>query len=190
MAQSVQGQKVASARNSRDWRFSFATCTKTAKSIAADPLLQNVPGLSSATLRQWNGDAVSDIVRDVARRAKAINPRVIVSADLHLLNTALAFEGQDVVRWIDSGRVDVAFQMDCRPISMSRSPAGTRSAGRSPQDVLISSLFDRFDHHVREIRDLWARPGVAFYHYVQLSDPQVATLDDNVFSMPVTPAWR
>jgi uncharacterized lipoprotein YddW (UPF0748 family) len=186
-----------SARCREDYRSRYQ------RSLEADLALHNVPGLTPATLLQWNGDAVTDIVRDVSQRAKILKSRLIVSVDVHMLNPALALEGQDVVQWVNSGWVDIAFQMDYRRrFDVEEAQRARALLTDSRKMILILSLFDETDRrivprdpqttaeYVGQIRDLWPQTGVAFYHYVQLTDPQIATFGATVFARPATPGWR
>jgi uncharacterized lipoprotein YddW (UPF0748 family) len=172
------------------------------RSIDADLLVKSAAGL--AALQRWNTDAVTDIVREVAEKAKAMKPRLIVSVDVHMLNPSLALEGQDAANWTNSGWVDAVFQMDYRRPFDAEEAQRARALLSDPRKMLlILKLFDRSPDRrivprepeavaemVRGIRVLWPRTGVAFYHYVQLSNPQAATFGEALFSEPATPAWR
>jgi hypothetical protein len=121
-----------------------------------------------------------------------------------MLNPSLALEGQDAANWANSGWVDAVFQMDYRRPFDAEEAQRARALLSDPRKMLlILKLFDRsLDRRIvpREpeavadmvggIRVLWPRTGVAFYHYVQLSDAQAATFGGALFSEPATPAWR
>ena len=171
------------------------------RSLDTDLLVKGTVALE--TLQRWNGEAVADIVRNVAQRAKQVKPRLVVSVDVHVLNSSLALEGQDAIQWANNGWVDVVFQMDYRKHFDVDEARRARALLTDPRKMLLLlRLYDRVDRrivprdaptvteHVREIRALWPQTGVAFYHYVQLTDSQMTTLGSTVFAQPATPAWR
>jgi|GEM_PF-558779 len=60
----------------------------------------------------WNREAVTAIVRDFSKRAKALRKGLIVSVDAVPSQFFLLLQGQDSIRWANEGLIDVIYYMD------------------------------------------------------------------------------
>jgi uncharacterized lipoprotein YddW (UPF0748 family) len=177
---------------------------KYGRSLLADILLQKVPGKRVESLEEWNGTAITDIVREFSTRAKALKQDLIISVDSAPWYHHMIEQGHDSIKWANNGWIDIVFSMNYRRLPRIEQENIARSQLKIPEGLItIFSTFDTIDKkavihrepalisdYVRLARSLWPGGGVAFYHYKQLTDKQAKELRLDVFSEPAIPAWK
>jgi len=162
-----------------------------------------------SVLREWNRQAVSDIVRKFSDQAKVISPELIVSVDTIVLIEDFNIQGADAILWANKGWVDVIYQMDYvkKPrlalLKKAREKLndkqslvlltgnvdwpeddqgrGKEAFSRNPQ--LTANLLDLS-------RNLWVGGnGVAMWTYGFLTEEQINSIASGPFREPAFPGW-
>ncbi|MFA7096084.1 MAG: family 10 glycosylhydrolase [Gammaproteobacteria bacterium] len=179
----------------RDQRCAADYNAKYGRSLELDIALAKLGGTAFKTLAQWNGAAVGDIVRTVAAQVRKKRPEVVISVDAHPLLDDLRLQGQDSIQWANNGWVDVVFNMDYRRKVDVRAASRARELLHDPRKMtMLLATYDRvgdsfiaresgaIEEYVRLARERWPGGGIAFYHYVRLSDEQIEALGRGVFA--------
>lgn len=156
----------------------------------------------SSHVLQWQAQAVESIVRDIASRAKAIRPGIIISVDGRP-ELKPSEEGREDLSWANTDLVDVVFNMDYRynpdfehlklmstkfkePRKLLQLVGNYDAQGKkviAPRNAdrvarLISHSLNRMPH------------GVGIYDYAYLTDEQIQTIADGPFRQAARPFWK
>ncbi len=158
----------------------------------------------SRRIALWQRDAITDIVRSVAARARAAKPRIVISIDGHprLPSEPISSQGRDGLWWAQQGLIDVLYSMDYgRRLSWERADAVRRALPRPAALVTIVGNYERTPKGVvprdaKLVADLIAfcqrrsrGNGVALYLLSMLDDAQIAALREGPFREPARPHW-
>lgn len=148
--------------------------------------------------------AVGDVVRRVSRRAKSINPKLVVSVDAAPWLPAIKQYGQDAPKWADEGFVDVIYSMQYQYSPNFEAIRQIQSKMKRPETMVVMvGNFDRVGPHqkvvprnpkrvcelIEESRTVSMSRGIALYLYGLLSEEQVDLLQKTVFRVPAKPHW-
>lgn len=182
----------------RDQRCAEDYHARYGRSLEWDILLAKLGGTAFETLAQWNGAAVGDIVRTVAEKVRKRRPEVVIGVDAHPLLDDVRLQGQDSIQWANNGWVDVVFNMNYRREIDVDAATQARALLHDPRKMtMLVATYDRvgdsfiaresgtLEEYVRLARERWPGGGIAFYHYVRLSDQQIETLGRGVFAQRV-----
>lgn len=134
---------------------------KFGRSLREDVARCNIPGKGADSLKEWNLEAVSEIVRRFSVRAKEIRPSLIVSVDAHPHNDDWLLQGQDSVGWERSGWVDTVFAMDYRKRIDVAAANRARAAFADPAAMTV--LLSTYDLADRELVPRHERSSVTDY---------------------------
>ena len=175
---------------------------RTGHSLRKDIALRHRSGASRKRLGDWNGEAVTDIVRRVTRGVRLLRPGIPVSVDAHPLDRNLLLQGQDSVRWANEGAINHIYNMDYRTrpdfdlalqvrdrlieprkLVMLFSTYEIEADGPAPRDP------ERIAAYVELTRRLLPGTGLAFYHRKQMPAGQRRMLRDGPFSRAAKPPW-
>jgi len=95
------------------------------------------------SLVQWHSEAVSEIVQQFSIESRKIKPGLVISVDALPLTTDALSQGQDSIRWANSGWVDVIFSMDYSQTIDLIQAARVRKALKQPEKLtLLVSTYD------------------------------------------------
>ena len=177
---------------------------ETGRNLVMDRTMYGVSSDAREALARWQERAVGDIVRRVSAAVRQMKNNMVISMCASPTNPGLSIEGQDTLRWIDSGLVDVLYCME-----YSENPDWTRLKGlqaqmKRPQAMAV--LCGNFDligpnrkavaregkkvvHVMEQSRTIGRDNGVALYLYNLLSDDQIEQLRKTTFSVPARPRW-
>lgn len=154
------------------------------------------PGLVP-TLVEFQETAVTNTVKTIVDRVRAVKSRVAISVDA-IPGVVTPDQGQNSVGWVNHGLVDVLFRMDYyRNVDLSMTDQ-IRSQLRNPDalTVMISNVsmeekaggephFARSGKWLAEtvtaIQSRWPNTGIAVYFANYLTDDQVAALKAGPF---------
>ncbi|MCM2358182.1 MAG: family 10 glycosylhydrolase [Geobacteraceae bacterium] len=157
---------------------------KFGRSLREDVARCNLPGKGRDSLKEWNLEAVADIVRRFSARAKEIRPSLIVSVDAHPHNGDWLLQGQDSVGWQRSGWVDTVFAMDYRKKIDVEAMNRARAAFADPEAMTV--LLSTYDLADRELVPRHERSWVTDY----IGDKAVLARDPALLSGYVRLARR
>lgn len=180
---------------------------ETGRNFWTDYSLRAILGPARTRLEQWQDKAVRDIVDTFSRRAKEINPDLIISVDGHPKPKTehRPLEGRDEIGWMNDGLIDVVFAMDYREtIDYEQINAVRRNLDRPERLIVLFGNYDRQSATASAVprsgilvakyasyaQHQWPSSGVGFYIYGQMTDEQVAALRDGPFKDMAIPAWR
>jgi hypothetical protein len=154
-------------------------------------------------LQKWQDDAVTAIVKDISVRGKLLRPGLIVSVDGHPLYGPNP-EGREEVTWVNSGLIDVVFNMDYNKLPDYEMNSLVASTMLDPKKLfMIVANYDwiagtkttipidpqRLNNVVSVLQQRWPQ-GSAVYIYSMLSDSQIRGLSQGPFRSPAKPIWR
>lgn len=179
---------------------------ETGRNFWTDYSLRAILGPARNRLEQWQDQAVRDIVDTFSRRAKEINPDLIISVDGHPKPKTehRPLEGRNEIDWINDGLIDVVFAMDYRETIDYETINAVRKDLRRPERLIV--LFGNYDRlsktspavprrgnlvakYASYAQHQWPSSGVGFYIYGQMTDEQVAALRAGPFKYDAKPAW-
>lgn len=160
------------------------------------------------TIAEWNSEAIDEIVKTVAEKARVIKPRIVISVSSHAGLSALKVQGTDSIRWANRGWIDVLFHMEYGRQSQIRWNLIT-SALASLEDkkkfVLMVGNYDKapgtsarvWPRDAKEVSELvilsqqygYGGNGVALYQYPYLTNSQIDELMAGPFRSPKRTNW-
>jgi uncharacterized lipoprotein YddW (UPF0748 family) len=177
--------------------------TRTGRDLTADSMRRRIPGADLTALARWQEEAVGDLVRRVSERVRRQDPEIVVSVDAAPDNPIVLLEGQDSIRWADTGWIDVIFNMQYQSAPDFGRIQSLRSRMVRPGAmVVLCGNFDRVGvkeevvprkaglvsellRAAREDSD----NGVGLYLYSMLSNEQIDHLHKTVFQVRARPRW-
>jgi hypothetical protein len=154
-------------------------------------------------LLEWQEAAVSDVVRRVSEGVRKVKPKVIITADGHLLpKPQLAKEGNNAWIWLEKKWVDIVFNMDYswRP-DFQKFEDAAKGSGSPKQCVMMLGTYDTegnksFSRNAGQLARLtdyslkkYPDYGIGFFDYGTLSDEQVKAFRDGPFKEDAVPSW-
>ncbi|HTN43811.1 MAG TPA: family 10 glycosylhydrolase [Nitrospiria bacterium] len=164
------------------------------------------PGRFPALL-EFQEQAVTSMVKTIAGRVRAINPRALISVDA-IPGVAGLDQGQNSIEWVNQGLVDVLFRMDYyRKINVELTES-LRTKLKNPDalSLIISNVsvleemtpgqehFSRDGKWLAEtasmIQERWPRTGISVYFYKMLSEEQILALSRGPFRQPTNVKTR
>ena len=153
---------------------------------------------------EWQRGAIGEIVRRTSEGVRAVRPDAIISAAVFSSQSGGASQGQDPVRWVAEGWVDVVMPMD---YSMQTLEVRTNERrfldALDDGDALCTGLsiyqsgpegaLPRWPELVREqiemVRSLGIR-GYALFSLMHLSDEQIEMMRESVNAEEAAPFFR
>lgn len=180
---------------------------QTGRNFWTDYSLRAILGPARNRLEQWQDQAVRDIVDTFSRRAKEVNPDLIISVDGHPKSRTehRPLEGRHEIGWMNDGLIDVVFAMDYREtIDYEQINAVRRNLHRPERLIVLFGNYDRRSatapavprpgilvaKYASYAQHQWPSSGVGFYIYGQMTDEQIAALRGGPFKDVAIPAWR
>ena len=172
------------------------------RSLLLDKYANKIPKYNIKQVGKWNKKSVTDIVSTFAISAKKIKPKITISVDAHPLNPDLLFQGQDSISWANNNYIDVIFNMDYRQkVDVNTAKSILSELDNKNKLIMLLATYDKVDDKVIKrdgviinrlieyFRETGVSNGLAFYHYIQLSDDQLRTLSQNAYSNKVETSW-
>lgn len=185
------------------------SCQRNYKSVTghdllADLVLKNVSHAARERIEAWQDAAVADIVESFSKRARALKPKITISADGHPASAEgnRPLDGRDLITWANKGWLDVVFNMDYRERVDAESIDRARQRLKVKEKMIV--LFGNYDRidgkaqprsgelvakYIEYSRRQWPGSGVALYLLNLLSPEQVTALATGPFSEPAVPDW-
>ncbi|GAG34157.1 unnamed protein product, partial [marine sediment metagenome] len=173
--------------------------------LLEDTTLREENGWPNARIVQWQNEAISDIVRRVAEEGRKIRPGLIISVDghSHAPSDPPSTDGRNELPWVQSGWVDVVYNMDYgRHLSFARVDAVREAIDRPEAIVDLPGNYERTEQgkvvprEGKLVADLiaycqrkWPGNGVGLYLYSMLSEAQTAALRAGPFKEDAVPHW-
>lgn len=179
---------------------------ETGRNLLVDRTTYGISSQAREALAQWQERAVGDIVRRVSAEVRKMKKEIVISMCASPRNPDLAIEGQDTLRWIDSGLIDVLYCME-----YSQTPEWDRLKeikARMKRPQALTVLCGNFDfvsigstrkavaRDAKKVAGLMAQSravggenGVALYLYNLFTDEQLDALRKTTFSAPARPRW-
>jgi len=178
----------------------------TGRNLVVDRTIYGVSSEARESLARWQEKAVGEIVRRISAAVRQMKNNPVISMCAHPTNPELSIEGQDTIRWIDSGLVDVLYCMEysehpdwerlkalkagmkrpealtvlCGNFDFISSGSGRKAVARDGKTVagLLS-----------QSREIGSGNGVALYLYNLFTDDQMENLHGTTFSTTARPRW-
>ncbi len=172
---------------------------KYGRNLLEDAVRRNGNKSISPHILQWQAQAVESIVRDIASRAKAIRPGIIISVDGHP-TLKPNDEGREDLLWANSDLVDIVFNMDYR-FNPDFAHLNLMTARFKEPEKLLQ-LVGNYDARGKKditprdadrvarliLHSLYRMPhGVGVYDYSFLTDEQMQKLADGPFRKAARP---
>jgi O-antigen ligase len=167
------------------------------RTLALDAMVFRVTPTLVPTIVEFQRQAVTRVVREIVEAVRAVKPGLLISVDAHPELTdepRFLLQGQDSIRWVNDGLVDVVMRMDYQPAIDVEASDSVRARLREPDRLtqLICNMTFGADARpgseqvprsgewlagtVELIQRRWPRTGVAVYFYKYLSDAQTQAL--------------
>jgi uncharacterized lipoprotein YddW (UPF0748 family) len=171
------------------------------RSLQLDRERQNA-GTAVASLIEWNTEAVSSIVYDIAKQMRAAKPGLFISVDTIPFDQSRLQQGVDVLGWIDKGAIDsVVYMAYETPMDIADVTLAVQRLSGEKTVVLVRNFHTADDRsiddagqvsvdYVNLVRSQWPGAGVGFYHYPHLTSEQAGALRRGVFAIPVESGWQ
>jgi len=183
-----------SARCAADYRSRFD------RSLLLDAAKSELPGARVESLEQWNYEAVTDVVKQVAARLHDIRPDILLSVDAHPLDPDLMLQGQDSVRWAQEGLIDLVVDMRYnRVLDRATMDRVYEAIGTPNRLAIMLADYDKIGDevvardpemlakYVELVRAKWPGAGIGMYNLKNLSPGQSDALRNDVFRQDVRP---
>jgi hypothetical protein len=178
----------------------------TGRNLLLDRTIYGVSREAREAIAQWQEKAVGDIVRRVSTAVRRMKKGLVISLCASPTNPALSIEGQDTLRWIDSGLIDVLYCMEysenpdwerlkALKAQMKRPQALTVLCGNfdfvsmGPNRKAIARDGKKVASLMAQSRGIGGDDGVALYLYNLFTDDQMENLRRTTFSTPALPRW-
>lgn len=165
------------------------------RDLLADLRNRNRDPVALRTITRWNTEAVSSLVRDMAKAVRAIRPGIMLSVDAHPNDPALLLQGQDSVAWANQGWIDLIFDMSYnRVIALARLDEVRAMLDEPSKLAIMLANYDRADdgpeprsaalmsRYIALARERWPGIGLGIYTYPQLTDEQLAGFSNEIFN--------
>jgi uncharacterized lipoprotein YddW (UPF0748 family) len=176
---------------------------KTGRKLLTDWNLRKLPGYGVEHLIAWQQDAITEMVRLIATKARKMRKNIVVSASSTVPPTiALKLQGENSVGCTDTGLIDVLYNMDYGSDIDSAAIRTLQTTMKRPQAVtMLCGNYDatstgaiarrgaKVAEILREGRTTNSGNGVGLYLYSRLSDEQIQILQSTVFKTPALPKW-
>lgn len=183
---------------------------KTGRDLRADldAVKADLDQTAFASIAQWNGAAMNEIVRTLSSKIRAAKPRLILSVDTHATYEWVAFQGANAVKWANQEWIDVIYHMEYDPLSKFRWPMIRRAESQLKDPSKLVLLVGNYDTSLFNKSTIWSRSardtvevmkvsqdfrkngnGPGLYVYSYLSDQQIEALRAQVFTQPAQPSW-
>lgn len=176
---------------------------KYGRNLVYDKYTSRIPVYLNHSIKEWNEGAVTDIVKTFSDKSRMIKPEIIISVDAHPVNKALLLQGQNSISWANNGYIDIIFNMDYkRRIDVQSMNEASELLNSKSKMIMLLSLFDDVDgeyvprssdllnQYISYLKQNGNSNGIAFYHYVRLSDEQVIGLSQSAFSKRSITTWN
>jgi len=183
-----------SARCEADYRSRFD------RSLALDVAKTRMPGVRVESIEQWNYEAVTDVVKQVAARLHDIRPDILLSVDAHPLDPAMMLQGQDSVRWAQEGLIDLVVDMRYnRVLDRATMDRVYEAIGTPNRLAIMLADYDKIGDeivardpallvkYVELVRAKWPGAGIGMYNLQNLSPGQSDAFRSGVFRQDVRP---
>ena len=172
------------------------------RSLLVDMKKLDAKGGLEPHLQQWQNETVEEIVRDISLRSKKINRNTVISVDGGPIPSFLAPnpEGRQEVRWVNSGFVDIIYNMDYEARPDFERYEIIRSELRVPSSIVpmlgnyeinkLGKVTPRDPELLAKLISYVQRkyPGyIAVYLYSQLSNSQIKKLYSGPFKQKAKP---
>ncbi|MCG3203044.1 MAG: hypothetical protein NFCOHLIN_02961 [Gammaproteobacteria bacterium] len=160
------------------------------------------------TIAEWNAEAIDEIVRTVADRARRIKPGLVISVSSHAGLSVLKHQGTDSIRWANRGWIDVLFHMEYARRSNIRwnlISSAIEALVDKRKFVLMVGNYDKaagasarvWPRDAKEVSDLIGLSqrfgndgnGVALYQYPYLTNSQIEELVRGPFRDATRAQW-
>ena len=172
-------------------------------SLTSDLLTWRINSSAFNRISNWNYDALTDIVSNIAEVVKSVNPRIVLSVDAHPLKRGWLLQGQDSIRWVNEGLVDVIFNMDYEFQPNYFQGKEIERKLKKPESLIM--LFANYDSSIKKIRILrtpnrlieyirtdfleLSGSGYGFYYSKIMSEAQLTALRTETTCFSSTPNW-
>lgn len=174
------------------------------RNLHVDRLSYRLGMAAEKAITEWNEQAVSDIVQRVSSYVRKNHPNLIISVCAHAGHKSLTVQGQNVLKWVDQGLIDVVYDMRYQALPNWEAIRTVQQTLKRPEAyVVLAGNFNRVGpKHVavsregRVVAELIARSrqisrgnGVGLYIYSLLNDEQIEALRTGPFRNPARPKW-
>lgn len=172
------------------------------RKLITDWNLRKFPGYGVEYLIAWQQDAMTDILRRVSSKVRAIRSDIIISVDATPGINDLKVQGENSIKWADNKLIDVLYNMDYQSSPDYARILSQRATMKRPEavamlcgnyEVTSAGVISRDAAKVAELltnaRSFGSGNGMGLYLYSRLSDAQIQTLATTVFKMPAIPKW-
>lgn len=177
---------------------------KTGRKLLTDWNLRKFPGYGVEYLISWQQEAITEMIRLIALKARGMRRDIIISASSTIPATFdLKLQGENSVKCTDVGMIDVLYNMDYRSdidsaiiinlkTTMKRPQAVTMLCGNydlTSDGAVVARRGAKVAEILTEARTVNSGNGVGLYIYSRLTDEQIQTLQTTVFKTPAIPRW-
>lgn len=182
--------------------------TKTNRDLRADSKLQKELPQAWESLKEWNRNAVSNIVSDFSLHARKIKPQILISVDSIVEIRDFKLQGADSIHWSNNGWIDIIYHMDYAKMIHADLVELGKSHLKHPESLVVlvgnvdwpgnvqgsSAAFSRNPQLVADLlsytQNKWGGGnGVALWTYKFLTDEQIDQIKTGPFKESAKPAW-
>lgn len=166
------------------------------RSLSLDRYSYRIAPSARDTIAQWQEKAVGDIVQRVSNYVRTNHASMLISVCAHPGHPNLYIQGQNSIKWADSGLIDVIFAMHYEAEPDWPAIKAVRQQMRRPEAMVV--MVGNYDHVgakktvvsrdagqvaqlVERARLLTHNYGVGLYLYSMLDDAQVNALKTGPF---------
>lgn len=156
---------------------------------------------SGDAIAEWNAEAVTKVIEEFSKQAKARRPNLPISVDSHPVGKYTYLEGANSIAWANRGLIDMIFDMQYKQEINVTSVTNAKSKLSDPAKYVL--LVGNYETAPTDKQRVWARDAplvaellkksrlysqeagaVALYEYRFLNDEQIRAIKRGPFSDP------
>lgn len=174
------------------------------RNLRADYVLRFVDNEAKERVKNWQEHPVESIVMTFSKLAREKKPNIKISVDMHSQtdDSTKTVQGRNSIKWLKQGWIDYIFDMQYqKSIDYEYLNNFSRKLDDRSRHIVLMANYDKIDKEaiartgsvvnalVIYNKTKTLNGGVAFYLYSRLSDEQIQSLRNGVFSSSAQTNW-
>lgn len=133
----------------------------TGRNLLVDNVAMRVSDSAERAIGNWNGAAVSDLVREISNGVRKTKPGTVLTVSSHAGMRELRVEGADSIAWANSGLIDYILHIEYAQVGQIRHELLDNALLKLKDDAQLIMIAGNYESPPRDNSVAWPREPVA-----------------------------
>ncbi len=150
-----------------DYIRAKGVCTSTAcqdnyrlmsgRNLLVDNVAMRVSDSAETAIGNWNGAAVSELVKEISEGVRKTKPGIVLTVSSHAGMRELRVEGADSIAWANSGLIDYILHIEYAQVGLIRHELLNNALLKLRDDTQLIMIAGNYENAPRDKSVVWPR---------------------------------